>query len=282
MPDRLRGTSDCASISKIYFTDCRANERAVPVSKRHRIGELTSDNEREGSAEHKRTPGLALWMSDVGERVPAKILLAQLAAMRLASPLDQVGEVGMLKKWMLCAVAVAALLPAQSHAQEQAELIMFARGQYKGASYSVAGASQSMRVPFTVKSVQIPEGQAWELCSGNTFSGCKEFTKSDPSMVFNVRSVRPIAPKITTVSQSVGAVVTGPNPSLRGMASEFFVAPDDRGTRIEITAGTNEATTARARDFCRTRGWRYSVYARLQTIDGRNFLADVLCADAQQ
>jgi hypothetical protein len=186
----------------------------------------------------------------------------------------------MLRKFMLGAVAVAALLPAQSHAQEQAELIMYARSQYKGPNYSVAGASQSMRIPFTVKSVQIPEGQAWELCSGNTFSGCKEFTKSDPSMVFNVRSVRPVAPRITSVGQSVGAVVTGPNPSLRGMASEFFVAPDDRGARIEIPTGTNEATTARAREFCRTRGWRYSAYARLQTLEGRNFLADVLCADA--
>jgi hypothetical protein len=180
---------------------------------------------------------------------------------------------------MIGAAALALLLPAQSLAQEQTGLTMFARGQYKGPNYSVAGASQSMRIPFTVKSVQIPEGQAWELCSGNTFSGCKEFTKSDPSVVINVRSVRPVAPRITTVSQSVGAVVTGPNPSLRGMASEFFVAPDSGGARIEVTPGTNEAMSVRASEFCRTRGWRMSPYARLQTIDGRTFLADVLCAD---
>ena len=187
----------------------------------------------------------------------------------------------MLTKWMLGAAAIAALLPGQAQAQEQApaELTMFAKGRYKGATYSVSGASQSMRIPFTVKSVQIPEGQAWELCSGNTFSGCKEFTESDPSTVINVRSVRPIAPRITTVAPTVGAVVTGPNPSLRGMASEYFVAPDDRGARIEVTPGTNEAMSTRARDFCRTRGWRNSIYARLQTIDGRTFIADVLCAD---
>lgn len=189
----------------------------------------------------------------------------------------------MLNKWMLGAVAVVALLPAQSQAQEQAppaELIMFGKSKYKGPSYSVAGASQSMRVPFTVNSVQIPEGQSWELCSGNTFSGCKEFTKSDPSMVFNVRSVRPVAPRITTVAQGVGAMITGPNPSLRGMASEFFVAPDTNGARIEVTSGANEAMSVSARDFCRTRGWRHSVHARLQTIEGRTFLADVLCSDA--
>jgi hypothetical protein len=187
----------------------------------------------------------------------------------------------MLKKWILGAAGLAALLPAQSHAQEQApaELTMFAKGRYKGANYSVSGASQSMRIPFTVKSVQIPEGQAWELCSGNTFSGCKEFTESDPSTVINVRSGRPIAPRITTVAPTVGAVVTGPNPSLRGMASEFFVAPDSGGARIEVMAGTSEAMSVAARDFCRGRGWRMSPYARLQTVDGRTFLADVLCAD---
>ena len=147
----------------------------------------------------------------------------------------------MLTKWMLGAAAIAVLLPGQAQAQEQApaELTMFAKGRYKGATYSVSGASQSMRIPFTVKSVQIPEGQAWELCSGNTFSGCKEFTESDPSTVINVRSVRPIAPRITTVAPTVGAVVTGPNPSLRGMASEFFVAPDSSPTysaRTQTTA----------------------------------------------
>ena len=188
----------------------------------------------------------------------------------------------MLKKWMLGGVALAAMLPAQSRAQEQApaELVMYGQGRYKGYSYSVAGASQSMRIPFTVKSVQIPEGQAWELCSGNTFSGCKEFTQSDPSMVMNVRSVRPVAARITTVDKAAGAVVTGPNPSLRGMASEFFVAPDTNGARIEVPAGTGEAMSVAAREFCRVRGWRYSVHARLQTLDGRTFLADVLCSDA--
>ena len=187
----------------------------------------------------------------------------------------------MLKKVAIGAVALAALLPAQSHAQDQApaELILYPKGNFKGAGYSVAGASQSMRV-FTVRSVKIPEGQSWELCSGNTFSGCKEFAQSDPAMIMNVRSVRPVAPRITTVDATVGAVVTGPNPSLRGMGSEYFVAPDDRGTRIEVADGTAEAMSQRAQQFCRSRGWRTQAYARLQTLEGRTFLADVLCADA--
>jgi hypothetical protein len=188
----------------------------------------------------------------------------------------------MLKKLMFGAAMLVALLPAQSQAQEQdqssTDLVLYPKGHFKGGGYSIAGASQSMRV-FTVKSVKIPEGQSWELCSGNTFTGCKEFSKSDEAMVFNVRSVRPVAPKITTVGASVGAVVTGPNPSLRGMASEYFVAPDDRGARIEVPEGTAEAMSQRAQNFCRTRGWRTAAYARLQTLENRTFLADVLCSD---
>lgn len=186
----------------------------------------------------------------------------------------------MKNKLMAGAVVLAALLPAASQAQDASstELVLYPKGNYKGAGYSVAGASQSMRV-FTVRSVKIPDGMSWELCSGNTFTGCTEFQKSDPGMVMTVRSVRPVAPRITTVGAQVGAVVTGPNPSLRGMASEYFVAPDDRGARIEVPEGSNEAMSRRAQDFCRTRGWRTAAYARLQSLDGRNFLADVLCAD---
>jgi hypothetical protein len=51
------------------------------------------------------------------------------------------------------------------------------------------------------------------------------------------------------------------------------------GARVEVTPGTSEAMSQKARDFCRSHGWRQSVYARLQTIEGRSFLADVLCAD---
>lgn len=188
----------------------------------------------------------------------------------------------MTKKLMAGAAVFAALLPAPAAAQAQeqpsTELVLYPKGNFKGAGRRIAGASQSMQL-FTVRSVKIPEGMSWELCSGNTFTGCTEFQKSDPGMVITVRSVRPVAARITTIGANVGAVVTGPNPSLRGMASEYFVAPDDRGARIEVTPGTSEAMSQKARDFCRSRGWRKEAYARLQTLEGRTFLADVLCAD---
>jgi hypothetical protein len=62
--------------------------------------------------------------------------------------------------------------------QQPAELVLYPKGHFKGGGYPIAGASQSMRV-FTVRSVKIPEGQSWVLCSGNTFTGCTDFQLSD-------------------------------------------------------------------------------------------------------
>jgi len=56
---------------------------------------------------------------------------------------------------------------------------------------------------------------------------------------------------------------------------------DDRGARIEVPEGTAEAMSQRAENFCRARGWRTAAYARLQTLESRTFLADVLCSDTR-
>ena len=138
-----------------------------------------------------------------------------------------------------------------------------------------------MSLPFTVKSVQIPEGQSWELCSGNTFSGCKRFSSSVPATAMTVRSVRPAGMAVIVPGGTVSA--TGvferapPSPSLRGLASEFFVAPDKKGNRIEVSPGTPEAASAKATEYCKSVGWGGSAHAGLQTAGGRSYLVDVLC-----
>jgi hypothetical protein len=37
----------------------------------------------------------------------------------------------------------------------------------------------------------------------------------------------------------------------------------------------------RAREFCRSRGWRSSAYQRVQSVGPISYLADVLCVDAR-
>lgn len=183
----------------------------------------------------------------------------------------------MLTKVIVTVTAIvsgAASLPAS--AQTNGEAVIYSRALFKGAERSISGPSRAMG-EFIAKSIKIPPNTAWELCTGNTFTGCKRFTHSLSSMVMTVRSARPVAPPIPASASVSGGPIKGSNASLRGFASEFFVMPQERGNRIEVagTAGAGE----RATEFCRTRGWRLAAYSREQTIDGRRYLADVLCAD---
>jgi len=63
------------------------------------------------------------------------------------------------------------------------------------------------------------------------------------------------------------------------MASEYFVAPEQGGSRVEVQSGTAETMTRKAVEFCRSRGWRSSAHARMQTVGESTVLADILCVD---
>jgi hypothetical protein len=188
-------------------------------------------------------------------------------------------------KWIVlnAVAALAAVVPVQAQAQEQSsgELTLYGRGHFMGPRLVLDGPASGMSLPFTVKSVKIPEGQSWELCSGNTFSGCKRFSTSNDAMAMTVRSARPAGKAVIVPGGTVSA--TGrferapPSPSLRGLASEFFVAPEKKGNRIEVSPGTPEGALAKATEYCRSVGWGGSVHGDLQTAGGRSYLVDVLC-----
>lgn len=185
----------------------------------------------------------------------------------------------MLRMLMAGLATIAVLLPTQALAQTGGEMTLHNKGHFKGIQKVVAGPRQYIDPPFVVKSVTIPAGTQWELCSGNTYTGCRQVSKSVPAMVMTVRSARPVAAILTSDATSPGQPARGVGQSVRGLASEYFVAPGAGGNRVEVTPGTAEAMTRQAGEFCRTRGWRTSAYERLQTVDGRFYLADVLCVN---
>lgn len=167
-----------------------------------------------------------------------------------------------------------------AQAKESGQLVLFSKGHFEGASRSFDGPTQKLEL-FTVRSVQVPPGEAWELCNGNTFSGCRRITASDPSTAFSVRSVRPAGPAAlaaaTAAAVAAGVPVSGVAPQvLRGVASEFFVTPEEGGIRVEVPAAGGDPA-GRADSFCRSHGWRSAAHEDVQNVSGRNFLADVLC-----
>jgi hypothetical protein len=189
----------------------------------------------------------------------------------------------MFRRLMSGAAAVAVLLSTGAFAQASqapdAEATLYNKGHYRGARRTVVGPTQFGEA-FQVRSVNISPGTQWELCSGTKYSGCKQITQSTPSMIMNVRSARPVATILTSASgPPTSQSLRGGGGSLRGIASEYFVAPDSGGNRIEVQPGTAEAMSRRAIEFCQARGWRTSAHERLQSVMGKFYLADVLCAD---
>jgi hypothetical protein len=179
---------------------------------------------------------------------------------------------------LISAGALALLLATPAAAQPANELTLYSNGHFGGARYGVSAPTQNLRIPYLVKSISVPPGTDWELCTGNTFSHCKRFSQSVDSMAMTVRSARPVGTSgaIAALPGMAGAPA-GPSPSLRGMASEYFVAPEVSGRRIEVQPGTPEMAGRRADDFCRSIGWHSSAHAGLQPVGGTSFLVDVLC-----
>lgn len=176
---------------------------------------------------------------------------------------------------------------AQGQSDKAQPLTIFSKGHFEGARLQIYGAWQHITPEFVARSVQVPEGQSWELCSGNTFTGCKEYSQSVTATVVNVRSARPDTSTIISGAASGTGIAAGtpladiPDRSLKGLASEYFIAPRRGGSRIAVQPGTAEAMRQAANDYCRSKGWRLSPYARLQKAGGLFYLADVLCADSE-
>jgi len=185
-----------------------------------------------------------------------------------------------MKRILLNAAAAAMVLAGtQATAQSSSEVTLYGRGHFAGPRLTLDGPTREL--DFTARSLNVPEGTSWELCSGNTFTGCKRFSTSVPAMVMVVRSARPVGQAVVVPGGSVSASgkfePAPPMPSLRGLASEYFVAPQKSGRRIEVKPGTKEEALKQASEYCHSIGWGSSAYAGLQTSGGGSFLVDVLC-----
>lgn len=177
----------------------------------------------------------------------------------------------MVRSLTLIMAGVAVLLSAPALAQASGEVILYKSGNFRGPRYTITGPTQQIEVPFTVKSVQIPAGEEWEFCTGSTYSGCRRVSQSDPSILMTVRSARPAGP---AAAAAIAAEVVATGTGIRGVASEYFISPEEGGERIAVHPGTEPA---RADEFCRARGWGSSAYQGLQRVGAAAYLADVLC-----
>ena len=182
----------------------------------------------------------------------------------------------MLRRFILGA-ALCTALAAPALAQEETPrgtAVLYGKGNYMGPRRTITGPTTNIPA-FTAKSVIVPPGEAWEFCNGNTYSGCKRVDSSDPTTVLSVRSARPVGSSVVARPGTLlpPGVIT--SQSLRGVSSEYFVAPERDGRRIAVKDDDQAEKEADA--LCRAGGWRGSGHETVETVNGATFLADVLC-----
>jgi hypothetical protein len=182
------------------------------------------------------------------------------------------------------AIVIALVLPVGAAAQRANQIILYSQIGFRGQSVTVSGTQTLVNVPFTVRSVRIAPREAWQVCALPAFQGsCNTLQENQANIVWRVNSVRPRTPAITpTPMPSPSPPSVGTGPSMRGMASEYFPQPTDRNGRVEsCTQGTAACTRQSADRFCVSRGWTASAHELQETVNRRNFLADVLCTQTR-
>ena len=128
-------------------------------------------------------------------------------------------------------------------------------------------------------------GDIWQVCANTNFRNpCAQVDGSRPERgVLTFVDVRSAQLTVEGLGDSFSASGFA-GPSLRGMASEFFRAPESGGQRV-LACRTGPASANCAADtasrFCRARGYAGgAAFQRMETVRGRDYLADVLCSRA--
>lgn len=147
-------------------------------------------------------------------------------------------------------------------------------------------AKPDLRLASPVNAIRVASG-TWELCSERNFFGrCITMNASSPNLAAShgwrgqLRSMRPVSDSGWGGGSGWGQVPSD-NRSMRGMASEYFPQPATRGYRVEACPGGSATAVCAQRNadsFCRSGGWNRAAYQRMETVSGRVFLADLLCA----
>ena len=160
------------------------------------------------------------------------------------------------------------------------EATIYRDAAYRGPAVFVGEAKPNLGLAWPVNSVRVARGR-WELCEKSRYRGTCRTVDRDTPMLNNV--LRGIA------IQSIRPVGTGggwnPNPPAndqvaRGNFAEFHTQPATAAYRVPACpmGSATASCAARAADnWCRTIGWNGSAREHIETIGGRDYLADVLC-----
>lgn len=166
---------------------------------------------------------------------------------------------------------------------QQASATIYRDAYFAGPAVYVDGNRPDMGLAWPVNSIRVEAGR-WQLCEKTRFRGtCRTYDVTTAQLTFRgghkVQSIRLLGGG-GGGGGGIGPVVPGPNPSLRGMAAQFYAAPAANGLRV-LACQTGNATAkcaaTTADRFCVQNGWTGSAREAMETVARREYLVDVLC-----
>lgn len=161
------------------------------------------------------------------------------------------------------------------------EATIYRDAAYKGPAVFIGEAKPNLGLAWPVNSIRVASGR-WELCEKTRYRGACRTVERDTPMMGNilrgivVQSIRPIG----TGGGGWNPAPPASDQSARGNFAEFHTQPSTSGYRVlACTAGSSTAAcAARSADtWCRSIGWNGSAREHMETVAGREYLADVLC-----
>ena len=161
------------------------------------------------------------------------------------------------------------------------EATIYRDAAYKGPAVAVREAKPDLGLAWPVNSIRVGSGR-WELCEKTRYRGNCRTVDRDTPMLGNilrgmaVQSIRP-----------AGGNGGGWDPEppandqvARGNFAEFHTQPATGGRRVLACASGSATASCAARtadNWCRSIGWNGSAREHMETVAGREYLADTLC-----
>lgn len=163
------------------------------------------------------------------------------------------------------------------------EATIYRDAAYKGPAVFIGEAKPNLGLAWPVNSVRVANGR-WELCEKTRYRGACRTIDRDTPMLNNImrgltiQSIRP-------VGSGGGGGGWNPQPPAndrvaRGNFAEFHTQPATGNYRVlacSSGAATASCAARTADTWCRSVGWNGSAREHMETVAGREYLADVLC-----
>lgn len=171
--------------------------------------------------------------------------------------------------------------PPQDKMLRPPEATIYRDAAYKGPAVFIGSEKSNLGLAWPVNSIRVASGR-WELCQKTRYRGTCRIVERDTPMLNNIlrgitiQSMRPV---------SGGGGGWNPMPPAndqvaRGNFAEFHTQPSQGNYRVlACTRGSATANCAAqtADSWCRSIGWNGSAREHMETVSGREYLADVLC-----